>query len=88
MVVECLGGSSPSKCLAGAGVEGGGDGVEFGAAVSAEVGALGDVLAQQAVGVFVGAALPGWLCHLLREAFIAVFGSHTSLLEKINIGES
>ncbi|GGP87728.1 hypothetical protein GCM10010278_77820 [Streptomyces melanogenes] len=30
----------------------------------------------------------GWLFHLLREAFIAVFGSHASLVEKINIGEN
>src|SRR5215210_2937624 len=36
-----------------------GDGVELGFADRAEVGALGEVLAQEAVGVLVGAALPG-----------------------------
>ena len=33
--------------------------VEFGAGVAVQVGAFGEVLAQQAVGVLVGAALPG-----------------------------
>ena len=34
------------------------DGAEFGLAVQGELGSLGQVLAQQAIGVFVGAALP------------------------------
>jgi len=58
VIVQGLGGGSPAEGLAGAGVEGGGDGVEVAGAVSAQVGALGEVLAQQAVGVLVGATLP------------------------------
>ena len=45
--------------FAGSGVELGGDVVEHAGAVEGQVGALGQVLAQQAVGVLVGAALPG-----------------------------
>jgi len=40
-------------------VEFGSDGVEVLAGVDGQVGALGEVLAEEAVGVFVGAALPG-----------------------------
>jgi len=47
------------KALAGSVVEFVRDGVEFGFGDRAEVGALGEVLPQQAVGVLVGAALPG-----------------------------
>ncbi len=36
-----------------------GDAIELFLAVDAQVGALGQVLAQQAVGVLAGAALPG-----------------------------
>ena len=36
-----------------------GDGVEIVLALLAEIGALGQVLADEAVGVLVGAALPG-----------------------------
>jgi hypothetical protein len=35
------------------------DGIEFGLIELAQVGALGEVLAEQPVGVLVGAALPG-----------------------------
>ena len=56
--VECLCWSLPSEGFAGAGVEFGGDVVEVFAGVHGQVGALGEVLAQQAVGVLVGAALP------------------------------
>jgi len=44
---------------AGPVVEFGGDAVEVVAGPYVQVGALGEVLAEQAVGVFVGAALPG-----------------------------
>jgi hypothetical protein len=45
--------------LSRAAVEFGGDGVERGLVELAEVAALGKVLAEQPIGVFVGAALPG-----------------------------
>jgi hypothetical protein len=40
-------------------VEAFGDDVEFILAVPAEVGSLGQILADEAIGVFVAAALPG-----------------------------
>src|SRR4029453_2669606 len=49
----------PAEGLAGSAVECGGDRVEVVPGVPAQVGALGKVLPQQAVGVLVGAALPG-----------------------------
>src|ERR671938_525398 len=50
----------PAQNHAGAAVELIGDGVEFGLADGGEVGAaFREVLAEQAVGVFVAAALPG-----------------------------
>jgi hypothetical protein len=57
--VEGFGGGLPAEGLAGSAVECGGDGVEVLTRVSREVGAFGEVLAQQAVGVLVGTALPG-----------------------------
>ncbi len=42
-----------------AGVEAVGDGIEFLLGVDGQVGAFGQVLAQQAVGVLAGPALPG-----------------------------
>jgi Transposase, Mutator family len=54
-----LGWGAVVEAEAGAVVELGGDAVEFGVGVAVQVGAFGEVLAQQAVGVFVGAALPG-----------------------------
>ena len=48
--MECFGGSSPIEYFAGSCVEFGGDGVEVGLGVRGEVGALGQVLAQQPVG--------------------------------------
>src|SRR6266511_4944469 len=59
VVVEGFGGCSPAERLAWAGVECERDAGELVGAVSAEVGALGAVLAEKAVGVFVAAALPG-----------------------------
>src|SRR3984885_2023508 len=56
--VERLGRCSPAEGLAGPAVQCGGDGCEVAGAVSGEVGALREVLAQQTVGVLVGAALP------------------------------
>src|SRR5215204_2259017 len=61
VLVEGLGWRLVAEGLAGAAVERGRDGVELGRRVLAEVGAFREVLAQQAVGVLVGAALPGAL---------------------------
>src|SRR4051794_18685682 len=61
VLVKDLGGGSPSERLAGPAVERVGDGGKVVGAVSREVGALGEVLPEQAVGVLVGAALPGAL---------------------------
>jgi len=56
--VEGLGRCSPAEGLARSAVQCGGDGREVARAVPGEVGALREVLTQQAVGVLVGAALP------------------------------
>ena len=59
MLVEGFGGGTPAQRLPGTGVEGEGDRVKVLAAVAVQVGAFREVLAQQSVGVLVGAALPG-----------------------------
>ena len=59
MLVEGFGGGLPVEGLSGPAVECCGDRVEVASGVSGEVCAFGEVLAQQAVGVLVGAALPG-----------------------------
>jgi hypothetical protein len=56
---KLLGRRREVEALAWALVELVGDGVEFELGDLAEVGALGEVLAQQPVGVLIGAALPG-----------------------------
>src|SRR5262249_34660937 len=56
---EDFAGGVEAEALAGPVVEFGGDGVELGGGVLAEVGALGEVFAEQAVDVLVAAALPG-----------------------------
>src|SRR6266545_5952208 len=61
MLFQRLRRCSPAERLAGSTVEGGGYGVEVIGAVSREVGSPREVLAQQTVGVFAGAALPGAL---------------------------
>ena len=60
--------SLPVQGLAGTGVQPQGDLVALGLGQGAEVGALGPVLAQQAVGVLVCAALPGrlWVAEVDR----------------------
>src|SRR5215467_6564680 len=50
-------GGAEAEAFAGPLVEFGGDGLELGGGVLAEVGALGEVFAEQAVDVFVAAAL-------------------------------
>ena len=50
MLVEGFGGSAPGEGLAGSVVEGVGDGLDLLGAPSREVGALGEVLAQESVG--------------------------------------
>src|SRR5438552_16456299 len=57
-LVESFGGSIPCEGHAGASVEFDGDVVELLLAWFGEVGAFGEVLADEAVPVFVGAALP------------------------------
>src|SRR6266545_4977261 len=57
--LEGLARCTPAEGLAWTAVECERDGGELVGAVSAEVGAPGEVLAQQAVGVLVAAALPG-----------------------------
>jgi hypothetical protein len=57
--VQSLGGRFPTKSFAGPGVEGERDGRKDIGIMHAEIGSLGKVLAQQAVGVLVRAALPG-----------------------------
>src|SRR5207302_4782187 len=56
---EFLGWFEPAECLTGSIVERVGGGVEVVLSMDGEVGAFGEVLAAQAVGVLVGAALPG-----------------------------
>ncbi len=56
---ELFGGVGEAQAFAGSVVELVGDGVEVGFGYEAEVGALGEVLAQQAVGVLARPALPG-----------------------------
>ena len=55
-------GSAPFERLARAAVERVGDLAAVAGAVAREVGALGEVLAQQPVGVLVGAALQVYFC--------------------------
>src|SRR6478735_9213086 len=57
-LIKCLGRCFPCKRLSGTGVEGGCHGCNRLGAVHAEVGAFGKVLAQQPIGILVGAALP------------------------------
>src|SRR5207248_887185 len=54
-----LGGGVPAEGLAWSAVELCGDAVEGSAVVAGEVGAFGEVLADESDGVFGGAALPG-----------------------------
>src|SRR5437773_6061361 len=56
---ELLGWLLPVESFAWSVVERGGGGVELFLAVSGEVGSLGEVLAEQPVGVLVAASLPG-----------------------------
>ena len=58
MMIKGLRGSLPSERLPRSAVERSGHGLEIADAVSAEVGAFGEVLAEQAIGVLVRAALP------------------------------
>ena len=61
MFVEGLGGGLPVEGFAGSTVECCGDSVQVVLCVSAEIGAFGEVLAEETVGVLVGATLPGTL---------------------------
>lgn len=55
---------------AGSSVELVGDGIELGLAVAGQIGAFGEVLPQQAIGVLAGAALPGavWIAEVHPDA--------------------
>ena len=61
MFVEGLGGGLVAEGFVGSAVECCGDSVQVVACVSVEVGAVGEVLAEETVGVLVGSALPGTL---------------------------
>src|SRR5215211_1118072 len=61
VLVKDLGRGAPSERLARPAVECVGDGGQIAGAVAGEIGALGEVLPEQPVGVLVGAALPGAL---------------------------
>ena len=65
MLLQCLSRSLPTKCLSRAGVERACDGIQFIGTPPGEVGSLRDVLAQEAVGVFVAAALP-WAVQMAK----------------------
>ena len=86
MLIESLGRCLPAEGLSGPVVEGGSDCVEVVLVVAGQVGALGEVLAQQAVGVLVGAALPGavWIAEVDRHAgtdkLLRVLGHFGSLV--------
>ena len=56
---EHFAGGVVAEAFAGSVVEFVGDGGEVGGGVMRQVGALGEVFAEQAVGVLVAAALPG-----------------------------
>ena len=58
MFVEGLGGGLPVEGFLGSTVECCGDSVQVASGVSAEVGAFGEVLAEETVGVLVGSTLP------------------------------
>lgn len=59
MVPKSFGGCLPAENFPRSGVERCGNGVELGPGPSREVGAFGKVLAEDSVGVLVGATLPG-----------------------------
>ena len=58
MLVEGLGGSLPTEGFAGAVVEHGGDCINGLSVPAREIGALGEVLAQEAVRVLIRSTLP------------------------------
>src|SRR6185437_3249507 len=58
MISKYLGRRFPTQCFSRPTVECGCNRFELATRVSGQVGALGEVLAQQAVRIFVGAALP------------------------------
>lgn len=58
MFVECFGGGAPAEGLAGSGVKGVGDRGDVAGGPPGQVGALRKILAQQGIGVLIGAALP------------------------------
>ena len=59
MLVEGFGGGLPAEGLAGPAIDRGGDGFDLLGGPTRQVGSFGEVLAQQTVGVLVGAALRG-----------------------------
>ena len=58
-VSSALGWCLPIECLAGSSIEFGGDRIELVLGAVCEPGLAREVLAQEAVGVLIGAALPG-----------------------------
>src|SRR5213592_3118325 len=70
VVVQGFGGCTPTECLAWATVECAREGADLAGAVPAEISAPWEVLAQEAVDVFVAAALPGavWIAEVDLDA--------------------
>ena len=66
---EHFNGASKVEALSWPSVELPGNGIEFGLRESGKVGALGEMLAEKAVGVFVDAALP-WAVRIGKENFL------------------
>ena len=82
MIIKGLGRSLPSERLAGAAVERSGDGLEIADTVPAQVGALREVLAQQAIRVLVRAALP-WAVRVAEVDRYSAIDAQLSMLRQL-----
>jgi hypothetical protein len=60
MLIECFGGCSPLECFSRSAVECVGHRLEIFGTVSAEIGALREVLTQESVGVFIVSLCQAW----------------------------
>ena len=70
-------GRLPVQAFSGAGVEFLGNGIQFTLGVARQICSLGEVLAQQAIGILIGSTLPGTMRigkeHLDRESLSQMF---------------
>ena len=78
-LIKRLCGRFPAQRLSRPGVEGGRDRGDLLGAVEAQIGALREVLAQQSVGVLVGAALP-WALRISEVDLDARIDLETGML--------